>query len=180
LVRRCCFEMRVIPISPPVTGFLHSPPNTLLCHCRGDAGSPSCLICPARSLAESATSLHYAVILVTTFHEEASRMARQAKLFLSSSGSAVRGFLKFRANIPPRWIGNARRSRKQIEPEIVKALRSMKSIRINRPRARVALRNADKQFKALLSRWETAYDKENFYRGIRILLELQRNGSSRL
>jgi hypothetical protein len=56
----------------------------------------------------------------------------------------------------------------------------MKSIRINRPRARVAIRNADKQFKALLSRWETAYDKENFYRGIRILLELQRNGSSRL
>jgi hypothetical protein len=107
-------------------------------------------------------------------------MARQAKLFLSSSGSAVRGFLKFRANIPPRWIGNARNSRKHIEPEIVKALRSMKSIRINRPRARVALRKADKQFKALLSRWETAYNKENFYRGIRILLELQRNGSSPL
>jgi hypothetical protein len=107
-------------------------------------------------------------------------MPREAKLFLSSSGSAVRGFFKFRANIPPRWIKNAQKSRKRMEPEIVKALRSMKSIRINRPRARVALRNADKQFKALLSRWETAYDKENFYRGIRILLELQRNGSSRL
>jgi hypothetical protein len=107
-------------------------------------------------------------------------MAREAKLFLSSSGSAVRGFLKFRANIPPRWIGNARRPRKQIEPEIVRALRSMKSIRINRPRARVAQRNAKKQFKALLSRWETAYNKENLYRGIRILLELQRQGSSRL
>jgi hypothetical protein len=32
----------------------------------------------------------------------------------------------------------------------------------------------------VLSRWETAYNKENFYRGIRILLELQRNGSSTL
>jgi hypothetical protein len=31
-----------------------------------------------------------------------------------------------------------------------------------------------------LSRWDTAYKKENFYRGIRILLELQRQGSSKL
>ena len=107
-------------------------------------------------------------------------MPREAKLFLSSSGSAVRGFFKFRANIPPRWIGNAQKSRKRIEPEIVKALRSVKSIQRNRPRAQVALRNANKQFKAVLSRWETAYNKENFYRGIRILLELQRNGSSAL
>ena len=105
-------------------------------------------------------------------------MPREAKLFLSSSGSAVRGFFKFRANIPPRWIGNAQKSRKQIEPEIVKALRSVKSIQKNRPRAQVALRNANKHLKAVLSRWENAYNKENFYRGIRRLLELQRNGSS--
>jgi hypothetical protein len=105
-------------------------------------------------------------------------MPREAKLFLSSSGSAVRGFFKFRANIPPRWIGNA--SRKRIEPEIVQALRSVKRIQRNRPRAQVALRNATKQVKAVLRRWETAYNKENFYRGIRILLELQRNGSSAL
>ena len=105
-------------------------------------------------------------------------MPREAKLFLSSSGSAVRGFFKFRANIPPRWIGNAQKSRKQIEPEIVQALRSVKRIQRNRPRAQVALRNANKHFKAVLRRWETAYNKENFYRGIRILLELQRNGSS--
>jgi len=107
-------------------------------------------------------------------------MPREAKLFASSSGSPVRGFFKFRANIPPRWIGNARKSRKRIEPEIVEALRSVKRIQRNRPRAKVALKNANKQFKAVLSRWETAYDKENFYRGIRILLELQRNGSSAL
>jgi hypothetical protein len=105
-------------------------------------------------------------------------MPREAKLFLSSAGSAVRGFYKFRANIPPRWIRNAQKSRKRIEPEIVKSLRLLKSIQRNRPRAQVALKNANKQFKAVLSRWETAYNKENFYRGIRILLELQRNGSS--
>ena len=30
--------------------------------------------------------------------------------------------------------------------------------------------------KTVLQRWEIAYNKENFYRGIRILLELQRSG----
>ena len=107
-------------------------------------------------------------------------MAREAKLFSSSSGSAVRAFFKFRANIPPRWIKNAQKSRKRIEPEIVEALRSVRSIQRNRPRAQVALKHANKQFKVVLTRWETAYDKENFYRGIRILLELQRNGVSKL
>ena len=107
-------------------------------------------------------------------------MPREAKLFLASSGSASRGFLRFRANIPPRWIKNAQRSRKSIEPEIVDALRSIKSVQKNRPRAQVALENAGKRLKTVLSRWDTAYSKENFYRGIRILLELQRNGSSKL
>src|SRR6266576_1597722 len=81
-------------------------------------------------------------------------MAREAKLFLASSGSAARGFLRLRANIPPRWIKNARKSRKRIEPEIVEALRSVKSIQSNRPRAHVALNNAVKQLKAVLSQWE--------------------------
>src|SRR5438309_12098826 len=72
-------------------------------------------------------------------------MPREAKLFSSSSGSAVRGFSKFRANIPPRWIKNARNSRKRIEPEIVEALHSARSIRRNRPRAHVALKNANKE-----------------------------------
>jgi len=113
-------------------------------------------------------------------NQEANCMPREAKLFSSSSGSAVRGFYKFRANIPPRWIKNARNSRKRMEPDIVKALRSVKTIQRNRPRAHVAIKNAAKEFRAALSRWETAYNKENFYRGIRILLELQRNGSSAL
>jgi hypothetical protein len=107
-------------------------------------------------------------------------MPREAKLFAASAGSAVRGFLKFRANIPPRWIGNARTSRKRVEPEIVAALRSFMRLRKNRPRARAAIRNARKELRVVLNRWEIAYRKENFYRGIRVLLELQRNGSSKL
>jgi hypothetical protein len=107
-------------------------------------------------------------------------MPRKAKLFTSSAGSAVRGYLKFRANIPPRWIKNARGSRKRIEPEIVERFRSFKRLRIKRPRAKVAIRNAQRELRLVLDRWETAYRKETFYRGIRILLELQRDGSSSL
>jgi hypothetical protein len=107
-------------------------------------------------------------------------MPREARLFTSSAGSVVRGYLKFRANIPPRWIRNARASRKRIEPEIAESFRSLKRLRIRRPRARVAIRNAQRELHSVLDRWETAYRKENFYRGIRVLLELQRDGSSSL
>jgi hypothetical protein len=67
-----------------------------------------------------------------------------------------------------------------MEPAIEEALRSLKQIRKNHPRARVAIRNPQKELRATLNRWEIAYDKENFYRVIRILLEVQRNGSSKL
>ena len=107
-------------------------------------------------------------------------MPREAKLFSSSAGSVVRGYLKFRANITPRWIRNARTSRKRVEPEIVRSFRVLSQLEKNRPRARIAIESAAKGLIAVLQRWETAYNKENFYRGIRILLELQRSGSSNL
>jgi hypothetical protein len=107
-------------------------------------------------------------------------MPREARLFMSSAGSAVRGYLKYQANIPPRWIKNARGSRKRIEPEIAESFRSLKRLRVRRPRAQVAIRNAQRELRSVLDRWETAYRKKNFYRGIRILLELQREGSSTL
>ena len=107
-------------------------------------------------------------------------MPREAKLFAASAGSAVRGFLKFRANIPPRWIGNARTSRKRGEPEIAAAFQSFMRLKKNRPRAQAAIRNARKELRVVLNRWEIAYHKENFYRGIRILLGLKRKGASNL
>jgi len=107
-------------------------------------------------------------------------MPREAKLYASSSGSVVRAFLKFRANIPPRWILNARTSRKRVEPELVRALGALRRLRKKRPGARVAIKTASKQARAVLDRWELAYSKEGFYRGIRILLELDRMGSSKL
>ena len=93
-------------------------------------------------------------------------MPREARLFTSSAGSAVRGYLKYRANIPPRWIKNARASRKRIEPELAEGFRSLKRLRIKRPRATVAIRNAQRELRSMLDRWETAYRKESFYRAI--------------
>jgi hypothetical protein len=109
-------------------------------------------------------------------------MPREAKLFLSSSGSVVRGFLKFRANIPPRWIKNARTSRKRVEPEIVRALRTLKRLRKTRPGVRVAIKSAAYGIEDCVGPLGDGLynNKESFYRGLCILLELQRNGASKL
>ena len=73
-------------------------------------------------------------------------MPREAKLFDASSGSVVRGFLKFSANIPPRWIQNAKASRKRFEPEIARAFGDLKHLRKTRPNARVTIETAVKEF----------------------------------
>jgi hypothetical protein len=89
-------------------------------------------------------------------------MAREAKLFVSSSGSPLLAFLKFRANIPPRWIRNARVSRKRMEPEIVHSLHGLAKLRKNRPRAQAAMKHASKELRTLLKHWELAHNKESF------------------
>jgi hypothetical protein len=116
----------------------------------------------------------------TVLNYEEANMPREAKLFDASSGSVVRGFLKLRANIPPRWIQNARSSRKRSEPEIVRAFGDLKRLRKTRPHARVTIKNAVKELRRALNHWETAHRKETFYRGLRVLLELQRNGASKI
>jgi hypothetical protein len=105
-------------------------------------------------------------------------MPREPWLFLSSSGSAIKGFLKLRGNVTPRWIENARTSRKRLEPVLVKSFTGLERLQRRRPRAQVTIKHANAQLRALLKAWEVAYEKENFYRGIRILLELKRSGSS--
>ena len=50
----------------------------------------------------------------------------------------------------------------RIEPAIVEALHSMISMKRNRPRAQVALKKANREFKAVLRRWETAYNEGEF------------------
>lgn len=105
-------------------------------------------------------------------------MPRQARLFDLCSGSAVRGFTRLRGNITPRWIANAHTSRKRLEPAINKLFRELRKLRKSRPHVKVTIRNTERELRTLLKQWETAYRKESFYRGIRVLLEVQREGSS--
>lgn len=107
-------------------------------------------------------------------------MPREAQLFDSCAGSAVKGFLKLHGNIPPSWIDHARTSRKTIEPSIEKYLRKLRRLRKNRPRAKTAIKSANKELRKILNQWELRYRKEAFYRGIRTLLEIDRDGSSKL
>jgi hypothetical protein len=84
-----------------------------------------------------------------------------------SQGSVVRAYIMLKsngsANIPPAWIERARSSRKKHQDEVARVLRKGK-------------------IKDLpsLEEWELRFRKECFYHGLRVLLELERSGKSRL
>jgi len=105
-------------------------------------------------------------------------MPREAKLFETSNGSPTRALFKLQGNIPPNWIRRARSSRKNLEPDLVKAMQKVQKLRKTRPKARVAIRTAQQELKAVLKVWEVAYRKETFYNGLRALLEISRGGKS--
>jgi len=67
------------------------------------------------------------------------------------------------ANIPPTWIERARSSRKAREAEV----------------ARILHRGKIKDFPSLED-WELTFRKECFYHGLRVLLELERKGKTKL
>lgn len=93
-------------------------------------------------------------------------MPRAAGLYEQTHGSSLEAFLLLRQegrNIPPAWIERSRESRKHREQNLAKALRG-KSLEVV----------------YLLRDWELAYRKECFYHGIRVLMELERAGKSKL
>lgn len=94
-------------------------------------------------------------------------MPREASLFEESNGSVLRAYLLLKnggsANIPPNWIERARASRKNRETNVAQLLK-----------------NGRIRDLPALEEWEVAYEKECFYRGLRILLELQRKAHSDL
>jgi hypothetical protein len=93
-------------------------------------------------------------------------MPREAGLFEKSDGSVVKAFHILRqngGNIPPNWIDRSSASRKSRQKELGTLLRS-KSI----------------DAVPLLEDWELSYQKECFYYGLRVLLELERKGKSKL
>ena len=93
-------------------------------------------------------------------------MPREAGLFEAAGGSPVEAFFLLReegGNIPPMWIERASESRKNREERLAELLAE------NSLDALQALRD-----------WELSYRKECFYYGLRVLLELARNGKSKL
>ena len=94
-------------------------------------------------------------------------MPREATLFEQSGGSPIRAYLLMKANgsanVPPNWIKRARTSRKNRHTEMARILRKGKV-----------------QDYFTLEDWDLAYRKECFYQGIRILLDLERDGKTSL
>ena len=93
-------------------------------------------------------------------------MPRNAGLFELASGSPLRGYLMLKqegGNIPPMWIERSEVSRRGRQKHLVKALRGGGLSQV-----------------VVAEDWELAYRKECFYRGIRILFELERGGKTKL
>lgn len=105
-------------------------------------------------------------------------MPRDARLFDRFDGSPVKALSKLKGNIPPNWIERARAARKAREDGVAAAMQQLQELREERPRARVAIRTAQAELAALLKDWERSYMKESFYNGLRVLLELSRDGQS--
>jgi hypothetical protein len=106
-------------------------------------------------------------------------MPREARLFDSANGSPIRALSRLQGNIPPNWIGRARRSRKDLEPDLVAAMNKVRKLRKNRPKAQATIKAAEQELRSQLKAWELAYRKETFYNGLRALLEISRNGETR-
>lgn len=93
-------------------------------------------------------------------------MAREAKLFESTGGSIFLGYLALReegANIPPNWVKRSHVLRKNREKELAKELKTGNLDAAN-----------------LIRDWEVAFRKECFYRGLRALLDIERQGKTKL
>src|SRR5438093_13511132 len=93
-------------------------------------------------------------------------MARKAELFAAAGGSVLRGYRLLQrggANIPPMWTKRASQSRCRLHKDVAHALRRKSKAGVS------TLRECDKR-----------YNKECFYYGLRVLLELARKRKKRM
>lgn len=105
-------------------------------------------------------------------------MPRDARLFETFDGSPARALKNMTGNIPPNWIKRARGARKSREGDVAAAMRKLQRLRTKRPKAYATIKAAEAELRTLLKDWELSYQKETFYNGLRILLELSREGES--
>jgi len=93
-------------------------------------------------------------------------MPRKAGLYEAARGSPLEGYFLLRGegkNVPRSWFQRAAVARRTRHGPVAEALRQGNWSKL------VTLRD-----------WEQAYLKERFYYGVRVLLELERNGMSDL
>lgn len=92
-------------------------------------------------------------------------MAKESTLYEQVKGDVLSGYLLLKeqgGNVPASWIARYKGSRKILEKEIAKILKK------NDLRGLGALRD-----------WNNKFMKEQFYYGIRALMELERNGKTK-
>jgi hypothetical protein len=92
-------------------------------------------------------------------------MPREASLFEQTRGNVIDAFFLLRAeskNIPPAWIDRSRASRKNREKELGKLLKNGELDAMNH-----------------IQDWHIAFQKECFYYGLRVLMELERKGKTK-
>jgi hypothetical protein len=85
-------------------------------------------------------------------------------LYNQAGGSPLVGYMLLKSegkNVPPNWIKRYKKSRRDKHENII-----------------IALKNKGFSGYSSLLEWEDNYQKECFYRGIRILMELEREGKS--
>jgi hypothetical protein len=99
-------------------------------------------------------------------------------MFDRFAGSPAKAWWKVTANIPPNWIERAKAARKSREGDVAKAMQKLRDLQENRPRAAAAIKAAQAELRLLLVDWEVSYQKETFYNGLRVLMELSRDGTS--
>jgi hypothetical protein len=93
------------------------------------------------------------------------QVPRESQLFWASRGSVLEGYMSLKReskNITPQFVETSRKSRKRREKELGKILKS-----------------GSLDVTTVLKEWEISYQKESFYRGVRALLELERNGKTK-
>jgi len=87
-------------------------------------------------------------------------------LFEEVEGSVLEGYLSIRQrgkNVPPMWAERTRESRKNLHKDVARILKRRNLMEL-----------------PTLREWERLFEREWFYRGVRALLELERNGKTRV
>lgn len=93
-------------------------------------------------------------------------MRIEQSLYEESKGDVLEAYLLLKGNrgtnVPPAWIERYHESRKKVEHEVGKILKK---------------KNLDGY--ATLKDWVDKFQKECFYRGIRALMEIERQGKTK-